>query len=156
MKRLLAPLLISASLLTPVEAEAKETLTPINWDEVTPITRVEKIAPAPVFAQVQQDTTTEDEMSDGEAIMIGILVIIGLGVALYMLPTIVASMVGSHLTVAIFIINLFLGWSLIGWVVALAMAFIPRPKRETIIINQSQSEPVTTQATPSGVEKIQY
>lgn len=50
-------------------------------------------------------------------------------VAVYFLPTIVAvarkvSSVGS-----IVVVNLFLGWTLIGWVVALAMAArsVPKP-----------------------------
>jgi hypothetical protein len=42
--------------------------------------------------------------------------------AIYFLPTIVAAIRGMPQTAPIVIINLFLGWTLVGWVVALAMA----------------------------------
>lgn len=42
-------------------------------------------------------------------------------VALYFVPTIVAWGRKNH-TSAIFALNLFLGWTLLGWVVALVMA----------------------------------
>lgn len=43
--------------------------------------------------------------------------------AVYFLPWIVASNRGHRNTVAIFILNLFLGWSFIAWIVALVWAF---------------------------------
>lgn len=43
--------------------------------------------------------------------------------AIHFLPTIVAALRGSRHTVAIFLINLFLGWTVIGWVLALIWAF---------------------------------
>lgn len=43
--------------------------------------------------------------------------------ALYMLPTIIAFMRKKKNTGAIAVVNFFLGWSLIGWVVALAWSF---------------------------------
>lgn len=43
--------------------------------------------------------------------------------AIHFLPTIVAALRRSRHTVAIFLINLFLGWTVIGWVIALAWAF---------------------------------
>lgn len=45
-----------------------------------------------------------------------------LGLATYFLPTIVALMTGKGNTLAIFVLNLFLGWTLVGWVVALVWA----------------------------------
>jgi len=47
------------------------------------------------------------------------LVLVAILVALYFLPTIVAYRRGHHNTLAIFFLNLFLGWTFIGWVVAL-------------------------------------
>lgn len=52
--------------------------------------------------------------------------------ALYMLPSIVAA-IRRHLNAnSICVINVFLGWTFVGWVVALAWAFsshvAPRPK----------------------------
>lgn len=52
----------------------------------------------------------------------GIIIIIGF-IVLYFLPTIVASTTNNVNVSSILVINLFLGWTLIGWVVALAWAF---------------------------------
>lgn len=43
-------------------------------------------------------------------------------IGLYFLPTIVATVRGVANTGSVAVINVFLGWTLIGWVVALAMA----------------------------------
>jgi RsiW-degrading membrane proteinase PrsW (M82 family) len=51
--------------------------------------------------------------------LVGLLVIFGL----YVLPTIIAVDRHHHQTSSIAIINFFLGFTVIGWVVALAMAF---------------------------------
>jgi hypothetical protein len=44
------------------------------------------------------------------------------GVALYLIPTIIAIVRKVPNVGSVIVINLFLGWTLIGWVVALAMA----------------------------------
>ena len=48
----------------------------------------------------------------------------------YFIPTAVGKMRGVANLGSIFVINLFLGWTLIGWVVALAMAArtVPAPQ----------------------------
>jgi hypothetical protein len=43
-------------------------------------------------------------------------------IALYFLPTIVANSRGVRSAAGVFVLNLFLGWTLVGWVVALAWA----------------------------------
>ena len=53
-------------------------------------------------------------MSDGEALFW--LLLIGLA---YFLPTVVAGMRGHHQGGAIFLLNLLLGWTFLGWVIAL-------------------------------------
>jgi len=50
----------------------------------------------------------------------GIIVLI-LGAAIYFIPSFVA--VGNRNTSTVVIVNIFFGWTLIGWVVALVMAF---------------------------------
>lgn len=42
---------------------------------------------------------------------------------LYFLPTIIAANRKNKFTKSIFIINLFFGWTVIGWILAMAMAF---------------------------------
>ena len=48
---------------------------------------------------------------------------------LYFVPTIVAITRHVPNTGSVIVINLFLGWSLIGWIVALAMAVEPQMAR---------------------------
>ncbi len=61
--------------------------------------------------------------------------ILCLSAAAYFLPTIVAAARGHRQTLAIFILNLFLGWSGLGWVVALIWA-CTNPAHETVIIQR--------------------
>lgn len=51
------------------------------------------------------------------SLMLGIVFLI-----FYFVPTIIAANRGRHNTGAIFALNLFLGWTFIGWVVSLVWA----------------------------------
>jgi hypothetical protein len=55
---------------------------------------------------------------------IGLLLLALFALFIYFLPTIVAWNRGHKNTVAIFVANLFLGWTFIGWVVCLVWAFV--------------------------------
>jgi len=46
----------------------------------------------------------------------------GFPLVLYFLPSIIAVARGKRDLLAIFLLNLFLGWSIIGWIVALVWA----------------------------------
>jgi hypothetical protein len=46
----------------------------------------------------------------------------GFGTFMYFLPSIIALARSRRDTLAIFLLNLFLGWSVIGWIVALIWA----------------------------------
>lgn len=48
-------------------------------------------------------------------------------VALYLLPSIVAALRRHHNTASVVVIDLLLGWTLVGWVVAMAMAVSAKP-----------------------------
>jgi hypothetical protein len=52
---------------------------------------------------------------------IGIIAFI-ISLAVYFLPTIIAAVRKKRNVLAIFLLNLFLGWTFIGWVVALVWA----------------------------------
>lgn len=53
-------------------------------------------------------------------------------VALYLLPTIVAWRRGHHNTAAIFVLNIALGWTFIGWIAAMVWAStVVRPPNAT-------------------------
>ncbi len=59
----------------------------------------------------------------------GLLLIL---LCVYFVPTAVAVKRAHHQLSAILIVNVFLGWTFIGWVVALAMAFtqVEAPRRD--------------------------
>ena len=57
-------------------------------------------------------------------LLVGVLILLAMCM-LYFLPTIIAFLGGSSYVGPIVIVNTFLGWSLIGWVVALAWAVMP-------------------------------
>lgn len=60
---------------------------------------------------------------------------------LYMLPTIEAKLRGHTNIASIALVNLFLGWSLIGWVVALVWAF-KKPEAATAVVVAEKEMPV--------------
>ncbi|MYA18213.1 MAG: superinfection immunity protein [Gammaproteobacteria bacterium] len=62
-------------------------------------------------------------MSEASIVIVYFIVI----VSVYFIPSIVAKVRNHHNTMAIFLLNLFLGWSLIGWVAALVWAVIRPP-----------------------------
>jgi hypothetical protein len=66
---------------------------------------------------------------DGTSLVILPIALIALGVAMliYFLPTLFAS--GKQHWAGVFVVNLFLGWTLIGWVCALAWA-VSSPLKE--------------------------
>ena len=67
-------------------------------------------------ARAERQRTTNHTVG---GIVIGLIL---LGLAVYFMPTIVAMLAGHQNTLAIFILNLFLGWTLVGWVIALVWA----------------------------------
>jgi hypothetical protein len=47
---------------------------------------------------------------------------------IHFLPTIIAALRNSRHIVLIFLLNLFLSWTVIGWIIALIWAFTSEPK----------------------------
>ena len=71
---------------------------------------------------------------------------------LYFLPAVIARQKPNASSV--FVINLFLGWTLIGWVVALAMA-VSEPK-PAVVVHQAPTQSVSTgRVCPFCAEDIQ-
>jgi hypothetical protein len=78
-----------------------------------------------------------------------------IGSLLYFLPTIVGFVRKRHNVLSIFLVNFFLGWSLIGWIVAMAWALSSSmPGQQQIIIQNNQvvdansGSKSSTQSTP--------
>jgi hypothetical protein len=65
-------------------------------------------------------------------------------ILLYFLPTIIAFYRGKSNWLAIMLVNLFFGWSFIGWFVALIWAVTKDVERQSVIINNSMSSDRTS------------
>ena len=65
--------------------------------------------------------------------IVGFLVI----AALYFLPTIIATSRKVTNTGSVFVINLLLGWSVIGWIVALAMAVKSKTPQVVVVTSST-------------------
>jgi hypothetical protein len=61
-------------------------------------------------------------LATGNGKITGLLLMMALLGLLYFLPTVIALQANTSTTAAAVIINVFLGWTFIGWVVALALA----------------------------------
>jgi hypothetical protein len=57
-----------------------------------------------------------------QAAAAALIAFVPLSLALYFLPSIEAKLNNHHSITSIFLVNLFLGWTLVGWVVAIAWA----------------------------------
>jgi len=81
-----------------------------------------------------------------------LLLFIVLGILLYFLPTIIALLRQHHQRGAVFAINLLLGWTLIGWAVALAMSMSAKRQPPAIVqqIVGGAAPPVVAQPSRQG------
>ncbi len=52
---------------------------------------------------------------------------------IYFLPSIIASLRGHPNQMSVIVVNLFLGWTLVGWVVALAMSVSGFNKADKVV-----------------------
>lgn len=71
-----------------------------------------------------------DDTAAGVVGLIFILFLIIIGFLFYFLPAIIAAFRSHHQSAAIFVINLFFGWTFIGWVICLAWAVSATRKSE--------------------------
>lgn len=75
-------------------------------------------------------------------------------VALYFLPTIVARMRSHHQTLAIFLTNLFFGWTLLGWIAALIWSATAKRQPTVIIHNNNSSGQLDPRRQWQSTEEI--
>lgn len=76
--------------------------------------------------------------------VLGGAVLLAVGALLYFLPAVIARQKPNASSV--FVINLFLGWTLIGWVVALAMA-VSNPSQPPVVRQTAPQVPTPTGRT---------
>jgi Superinfection immunity protein len=72
---------------------------------------------------VRSDSRAKDGMDNAAGLLAGFLVL-ALSLAIYFIPTLVAFERLRRNRGAIFVLNLFLGWTLVGWVAALVWAWM--------------------------------
>ena len=66
-------------------------------------------------------------------------IVIVISLISYFLPTLIAMLRGKSNTFAILLLNLFLGWTFIGWIVALVWSVTSDNKPQTIVVNNNTS-----------------
>ena len=71
-----------------------------------------------------------------------------LGIVLYFLPTFLAASRHHSSVLGIFLLNFFLGWSVIGWVIALVWA-LSRPP--VVVVNAGYGGPGYSAAPPAAL-----
>lgn len=75
----------------------------------------------------------------GQILLIIVIVVVGVGV--YFIPSIVADIRKHRYLIAIIAINIFLGWSVAGWVFALVWALIkPEPPQVKVVGENKSSD----------------
>ena len=62
-------------------------------------------------------------------------------IALYFIPSIVALIRSKSNLLAIIALNILLGWTVIGWIVALVWSLTSNSKAQQIVINNKSDEP---------------
>lgn len=78
----------------------------------------------------------EETLTAGETFMA--LVVLFVIIGAYLLPSIVAICRRAYYSAATIIINIFFGWTFLGWVIALILSFLNNPDKtpQQIVINQ--------------------
>lgn len=87
---------------------------------------------------MSQLITLEDN-GGGAAGMIVIVVLVGIGV--YFVPSIVAAVRKVPNVGSVAVVNTLLGWTLVGWAVAMAMAMRSRPQAQQVVVNVPGYQP---------------
>jgi T4 superinfection immunity protein len=76
--------------------------------------------------------------SFGGGYAIGRVIGFFIGLALYFVPTIIAFNRRSQHRVAILLVNLLLGWTLVGWIAMLVWAIVDRSENSTPTMSTQQ------------------
>ncbi len=91
-----------------------------------------------LFIYLQKTNELNDEAAT--ILGIGLTAFFIIGGVFYFLPSLIALMRGKSNSIAILALNLFLGWTLIGWVVSLVWSLSSDAKPQKIIINQNHDK----------------
>jgi len=86
----------------------------------------------------------------GGAVVVGGLFAVVFLLAVYLLPTIIGKVRGVPNVGSIAVVNIFLGWTFIGWVIALAMAARSSPSDRNV---SNVAVPVAVSMVPAEARK---
>lgn len=110
-------------------------------------------APSATMGTAPVRWVTDQRPTSGAVIAIAwVLTVVTLG---YLLPWAVAASRGRANQGAIAVLNIFLGWSFVGWVVSLVMACQAHrvsvaPTANVLVVNQPPAQPVQPVLPPAG------
>ena len=96
---------------------------------------------------------------DGVGTIIAIFVVLTVLLAVYFLPTIIAVCQSHRNTVSIVVVNFFLGWTIVGWVLtvawALSNASATKPEPALKPHPSPSAKPPAKRTKPTGVDAIE-
>jgi Superinfection immunity protein len=85
--------------------------------------------------------------------MTGIETLLVIAAALYFLPALIGLLRGHHNFMSLLMLNLFLGWTFIGWVGALVWSFVAKPAPVPVVLKQSAPPPVLPKSAEDSRER---
>jgi|SRR5699024_9373145 len=95
-----------------------------------------------------------DDFIGGILGIVILLIFMVVGIAFYLLPAIIGFVRKKDNAISILLLNLFLGWSLIAWVVALVWATTKDSSQQQVIIqNHHASGPTSGSAESNSSEE---
>lgn len=97
-------------------------------------------APAPMGPPPAYNSVVTTGRPGPSGALVAIAWILAICTFLYLLPWAIAATRNKSNQGAIFLLNFFLGWSLIGWVISLVMACGADPQSNIVVVNQSTSQ----------------
>ncbi len=81
------------------------------------------------------------------------IIVVIVFILIYFFPSVIAFSKSKSNTAAIFVLNLFLGWSFIGWIVALVWAVSKDKEKQPIIVNNNAYSEYRT-VTPTFTQPL--
>jgi hypothetical protein len=93
------------------------------------------------YANVLSFWLTDIDNPDATAGLVLIVLLAIIGLAVYFLPSIIADRRRHHNRVPIILVNLFFGWTAIGWIAAFIWAFTSPAPNQVVVVQQINPPP---------------
>jgi hypothetical protein len=93
------------------------------------------------YAVVLSFWLTAIDNPDANVHLVLIAIVVFLGLTLYFMPWLIANHRHHHNQVPIFLVNLFFGWTAIGWLVSLIWAFTSPAPNQVVVVQQINPPP---------------